>query len=828
MAGKGKNQAPKAKDVRLVVGIDELPFGIGEYQVRRGFPLSDLGSDPEGDPFTVNFASDDRSFIRFRDGTTTSFADFHNGGGVGFGGKFGLNQPSTGLWGWDLGFRAKLIDRLDDGDRAILRSHVVLKEIGSNLVSNEVNISLIIEGRNDAPVANKDRARVDADDAVVVNVLSNDTDVDENDTLHIARVDDSFDPNFKGTVSVVRRDFGDGKVDALKYDPGLAFQHLGAGDHEIVKVRYKVTDGDVRSDWAVARFRVDGVNDAPIAVSDFVGEVRSDRRLSFDMPGALLQNDSDPDDGQTPRFGWITELNGQSFPFAGGLGPSNKVGVGKGLLWVDDKGRAIFDPLYYWDHLAEGETGIQRMSYVINDGEFSAQARFRIKVIGINDAPVAEPDDYIVDEDKVLTGSVYEDSGHLRDRDPDHGDKITVSSVFFPNNVGKELTLNSGATIRIKKNGDFRFDPTPVQSLDDGERLVEQVVYEIRDRAGLTSQTTMDFTIRGQNDAPDAQNDFAVVPENDKTKFKTKAKSLLANDTDPDANDVLTVTKAGGVSIVAGSGKPAKFTTKSGAEVKVWEDGTWTYDPNGQFRHLARGQEERDSFRYTITDGTDTDSARVFIDVMGKGKAGTATAPKVGSIAVGVFEDRTVSADFPATDPGDPLTFTLLGGVVADGTGRFTDNGDGTFTFDPLSVWDSQGDGAFTFTGQQFTATDLRGQIAGEPPADPGNISLTISGVSPGTKAKDRELFIAGVDVLEDVFILQKGAKTIHLVEFDPGTDHIDATALGIDTRPEANAARNSASLVGGQPEIVIDGVTVIFDDAGLAALKADTDLFVF
>ena len=61
---------------------------------------------------------------------------------------------------------------------------------------------------------------------------------------------------------------------------------------------------------------------------------------------------------------------------------------------------------------------------------------------------------------------------------------------------------------------------------------------------------------------------------------------LLANDTDLDASDVL---------IVSG------VDTSGTLGAVTWNaDGSFTYDPNGQFESLAVGQTATDTFTYTV------------------------------------------------------------------------------------------------------------------------------------------------------------------------------------------------------------------------------------
>ncbi len=90
------------------------------------------------------------------------------------------------------------------------------------------------------------------------------------------------------------------------------------------------------------------------------------------------------------------------------------------------------------------------------------------------------------------------------------------------------------------------------------------------------------------------------------------APGVLANDTDPDTGDVLTV-----------SGVDTSGTL---GEVPWNADGSFTYDPNGQFEDLAVGETATDTFTYTVSDGhggSDTASVTITIsgvnDVAGRG-----------------------------------------------------------------------------------------------------------------------------------------------------------------------------------------------------------------
>ena len=124
---------------------------------------------------------------------------------------------------------------------------------------------------------------------------------------------------------------------------------------------------------------------------------------------------------------------------------------------------------------------------------------------------------------------------------------------------------------------------------------------------------------------------------------------MLANDTDPDAGDTLTVQS------VDTTGTLGTVTiTNAGADV--------SYDPNGQFEALNAGETDTDTFTYTVSDGNGgTDTATVTITITGVTDGGGNTPPTA------VDDVDTVSEDGPAigvdvlandTDPdaGDTLT----------------------------------------------------------------------------------------------------------------------------------------------------------------------------
>ncbi len=116
-----------------------------------------------------------------------------------------------------------------------------------------------------------------------------------------------------------------------------------------------------------------------------------------------------------------------------------------------------------------------------------------------------------------------------------------------------------------------------------------------------------------------------------------RSDGVLANDIDPEG-DTLTVSEVNGSAANVGS----TITIGSGALLTVNADGSFTYDPNGQFEHLGAGDTASDSFSYTSDDGNgNTATATVTITVNGANDAPTGIPAVTGTPT----EDQTLSAD---------------------------------------------------------------------------------------------------------------------------------------------------------------------------------------
>src|SRR5207248_6034002 len=132
-------------------------------------------------------------------------------------------------------------------------------------------------------------------------------------------------------------------------------------------------------------------------------------------------------------------------------------------------------------------------------------------------------------------------------------------------------------------------------------------------------------------------------------------------DTDVDAGDTKTVVAVNAQSAAVGT----PIALASGALVTVQADGSYRYDPNGQFESLHAGQTATDTFTYTLADAAGaTSTAAVTITIQGANDA-----PLAVNDAISTTEDQGlvilatgVLANDTDADAGDTKTVVAVNG----------------------------------------------------------------------------------------------------------------------------------------------------------------------
>ncbi|MEH2367776.1 cadherin-like domain-containing protein, partial [Nostoc sp.] len=198
----------------------------------------------------------------------------------------------------------------------------------------------------------------------------------------------------------------------------------------------------------------------------------------------------------------------------------------------------------------------------------------------VNNPPTANNDTATIAEDTSSTGNVL-----TNDTDPDAGDILTVAAVNgVAANVGKQITLASGALLTLNANGTYNYNPNAqFESLAAGATASDSFTYTISDGKSGTSTATVNLTINGANDAPTGSPTATLSNTPEDTAINITAANLLTGFTDVDAGDTLSVTN---------------LTATNGALVNNL-NGTYTFTPTANFNGAV-------NLTYNVTDGTAT------------------------------------------------------------------------------------------------------------------------------------------------------------------------------------------------------------------------------
>ena len=246
----------------------------------------------------------------------------------------------------------------------------VTYDITDGDLSTPNTATITINGENDNPVAVDDMATTDANTAVLVDVLSNDTDVD-GDVLSIDTID-----NVTGGSAII-------SGGQIQFTPTNGFSG-------VAEVDYTVTDGNGGTSSATAFIDVGEIpNRAPVADDDAV-ETDEDTPISFN----LLDNDSDPD-GDPIELNEVRDADGSIIAF-----DVETDLVNGGTVVISRDGTVLFDPAGDYEALGfnpqpEPPADSFQLTYNVientDDALVSSDALATISIRGVNDAPVLDP-----------------------------------------------------------------------------------------------------------------------------------------------------------------------------------------------------------------------------------------------------------------------------------------------------------------------------------------------------------------------------------------------------------------------------------------------------
>ncbi len=354
--------------------------------------------------------------------------------------------------------------------------------------ASSATVTVTITGTNDGPIAVVDAAEGSENDTLTIDVLANDTDVDDG---HIFTLVGANAPSGKGSASIVENQ--------LVFTPGSDFDHLAQGATEVVTVNYSMQDEHGTSSSSTATITITGTNDGPVAVADTAAGTEH-QIVTIDV----LANDTDVDDPPV-------------FTLVGANAPN-----GKGSASVVAN-QLVFTPGTHFDHLAQGATEAVTVNYSMQDvhGTLSSSTA-TITITGTNDGPVA-----VADDARIANGQIFALNVLANDTDVDDGHIFTLVGASL---TGKGNVSVSGNQLVIDASTDFTH-------LSVGVSEVMNVTYSMQDEHGAASSSTATITVVGTNHAPIAMPDSATG-----TNGQMITLDVLANDTDADAGHTFTLT----------------------------------------------------------------------------------------------------------------------------------------------------------------------------------------------------------------------------------------------------------------------------------------------
>ena len=262
-------------------------------------------------------------------------------------------------------------------------------------------------------------------------------------------------------------------------------------------------------------------------------------------------------------------------------------------------------------------------------------------------------------------------------------------------------------------------------------------------------------------------NDEMTVLENDEGSLDLYGNDTLAFNSDGTRADVTAVTGADGTEYTAVSGGFEHVVVIDGKElgtVFVSTDGIATFTANGaDVDSMAHDDLAHVEFTYTVqNDEGDIATADVQISIDGVNDQPDAEDVSLNVLADDAFDPNDpflvgdgVTGTFVGSDAddGDVLDFQITSAVVDDlGNimGEVVNNGDGTFTFNPLDDFLYLNEGETLDVSFEYIAMDDSGvgttPIAPEESdtSDPATVTITVEGVPSGPPLDDEPMLDFG------------------------------------------------------------------------------------
>lgn len=455
-------------------------------------------------------------------------------------GSFTFNA-TTGSWGYALANGNANVQALAAGETKT--DTLTVKSLDGTATQT---ITVTITGTNDGPTAVADTAAGGENQTLTIDVLANDTDVDNGAQGSLVS---ASAPTGKGTASIVN-----GKV---VFNPGTDFDYLPAGVTAEVELSYVMQDEHGAQSSSTVTVTVTGVNDAAVIGGD---QAKAGSEDAAAITGTLTVTDVDTGEASFQPQSNVSKPNG----------------YGSFSLAAD--GSWTYAPNAKAQTLAAGTSVTETFVVKSADG---TEAQVAVAINGVNDAATI---------DGAYTGSVAEDGtltafGALSVTDIDQDEAVFAA----PSAAALEGDYGSFSFDAATGAWGYALDNAVAQSLKAGQTVTETLAVTSVDG---TASETIEVTVTGVNDAAVIAGELAKTGgEDDATIVGT------ASVTDVDTGEAAfqpqtNITKVNGY-----------------GSFSLTADGSWTYTVGAKAQTLPAGKSVTETFTVWSTDGTESEVA---------------------------------------------------------------------------------------------------------------------------------------------------------------------------------------------------------------------------
>ena len=650
---------------------------ISEYSLTTPFSLVNISGEHSGD--VINTSSTD-NYDTDPDSDTLTVTAIRVGSSEGSGTAGSVGSALDGTYGqltiaangsYTYVANKDAADALDPGD--------VVTDTFNYTVSDgqgETDIAVLtitVNGINDTPVADAETGSVDISQTLTVtdgtsDLLHGDTDADASASLRVSSI---VATTASGSATAVNPGTAynsgytsvTGSKGTLRVGADGTYQYIAGSSTGTDVFTYTLSDGTA-THTATLTITVSSSNNAPSATND-TDAVNEDATITESSGSELLVADDTDADSDALTVTQIA-VTGASNSSVAGSSTYNSNGTSKtgtyGTLVIGANGTYTYvADQSAADDLDAGDTATDSFTYTVSDGTATDTATLIITVTGVNDVPTAADKTITTNEDTAHVFSAS-DFGYTDADDDDALVSVKITGLedagalqYYNGSAWVDVTENQVITATDIGNNKLRFNP----AANENGSSYTTFDFTVNDGdADSASANTITVNVTAVNDAPVADNETNSVNEDATITVTDGSSDVLHGDTDTE-NDALTVTQiavtgASNSSVAGSSTYNSNGTSKTGTygTLVIGANGTYTYVADQSAADdLDAGDTATDSFTYTVSDGTATDTATLIITVTGVNDVPTAADKTIttNEDTAHVFS----ASDFGYTDADD-------------------------------------------------------------------------------------------------------------------------------------------------------------------------------